>query len=47
MSDDRYLEKPSLWQIIGWALMFIGFITLILYGFKYLILGVIWLKSFT
>jgi len=46
MFDDRYNETPTKWDIIGWTLAFIGFINLLLFGFKYIILGVEWLLTF-
>lgn len=42
---ERYVDLPSKLDILGWALMLIGFFWVLLWGFAFLCQFVDWLKG--
>jgi hypothetical protein len=46
MKRNRYIDSPSIYEVIGWVALLGFFFWAMFWGLKYIILGVVWLVSF-
>ena len=46
MKRNRYIDSPSIYEVMGWVALLGFFFWALIWGMKYLYLGVTWLVSF-
>jgi hypothetical protein len=46
MKNNPYVDPPSGYVVVGWIVLLISFFWLLVWGLKYIGLGLLWLVSF-